>query len=113
MTINQQNFLRVMVLVKHPTMTTPEIAKHFGISVRQVKRIKEAGTWERWPYIQAKTTHGLGTPEYKAYLKRRGLPLVPQVKKVTYITITNDEVEKLKGGATKRRSLLDRILRRK
>ena len=50
------------------------------LSERQVQRIKEAGTWERWPYIVAKATHGYNTPEYKQYLKRRGLPLTPPAK---------------------------------
>ena len=52
------------------------------LSERQVRRIKEAGTWERWPYIVAKATHGYNTPEYKAYLKRRGLPLTIPPKTV-------------------------------
>lgn len=50
------------------------------MSERQVQRIKEAGTWDRWPYIAAKARYGYDTPEYKAYLKRRGLPLRPPAK---------------------------------
>lgn len=117
MIINKETFNKVLTAIRISNMNNAEIAAHFNISVRQVKRIKEAGVWERWPYIVAKTTYGYNTPEYKRYLKRRGLPLVPQVKKVTYITISNDQLDNLKGGSankiTQRRSLLDRILRRK
>jgi hypothetical protein len=60
--------------------TTAEVAYICKISERMVQRIKEAGTWERWPYIVAKATHGYNTPEYKLYLKRRHLPLTPPAK---------------------------------
>lgn len=80
MQINKDNFKKVIAFTKQSGMTTPEIAIYFGISERQVQRIKEAGTWERWPYIQAKVSCGYNTPEYKAYLKRRGLPLTPPSK---------------------------------
>lgn len=82
MQINKTNFNKVIAFTKQSGMTTPEIAKYFSISDRQVQRIKEAGTWDRWPYIQAKVQCGYNTPEYKAYLKRRGLPLVPPAKDV-------------------------------
>jgi len=84
------------------------------MSERQVHRIKEAGTWGRWPYIVAKTKHGYNTPEYRKYLKRRGLPLTPPAKVTVGVlrykngnTVFGIEVEKLQ----KKRSLLHRILR--
>lgn len=80
MQINKANFNKVIAFTKQSGMTTPEIAKYFSISERQVQRIKEAGTWDRWPYIQAKVRFGYNTPEYKQYLKRRGLPLIPPAK---------------------------------
>jgi hypothetical protein len=86
------------------------------LSERQVQRIKEAGTWERWPYIVAKTTHGYNTPEYKLYLKRRGLPLTPPARyKVAPREKQLHQIQKSLHSEmeTRRRSLLDRILRRK
>jgi len=64
---------------------TKETAIAHLMSERMVQRIKEAGTWERWPYIVAKATHGYNTPEYKQYLKRRGLPLQPPAKTATNV----------------------------
>lgn len=92
---------------------TKETAIAHLMSERMVQRIKEAGTWERWPYIVAKATHGYNTPEYKAYLKRRGLPLQPPAK------VPAAKPKRLPGEmlptpkAPKKRSLLDRILGRK
>jgi hypothetical protein len=85
------------------------------MSERQVQRIREAGNWGRWPYIVAKTRHGYNTPEYKKYLKRRGLPLTPPAKvtvgvlrrKTNGRPVFGIEVEKLQ----KKRPLLYRLLR--
>lgn len=74
MQVTKEKFDMVMHWVKYGS-TTPTIALKCKVSERQVQRIREAGTWDKWPYILAKTTHGYMTPEYKAYLKRRGLPL--------------------------------------
>lgn len=63
--------------------STSEVAYICKISERMVQRIKEAGTWDRWPYTVAKATHGYMTPEYKLYLKRRHLPLTPPAKSVS------------------------------
>ncbi len=57
-----------------------DIAAYWLVSESQVRRIKEAGTWDRWPYMVAKSQHGYMTPEYKAYLKRRKLPIKPPAK---------------------------------
>lgn len=86
------------------------------LSERQVQRIKEAGTWERWPYIVAKATHGYNTPEYKLYLKRRKLPLTPPAKPTGHyqVTVGLPKVEtKPQPQAPKKRSFLDRLLGRK
>ena len=98
MQINRENFNKVITFKHQASMTTAELAQYFDISERQVQRIMEAGTWERWPYIQAKIKHGYNTPEYKTYLKRRGLPLTPP-SKVPYmqgaghnVNITSDEL---------------------
>lgn len=73
-----------------------EVAIICNISIRQVRRIKEAETWDNWPYILAKAQFGYMTPEYKIYLKRRGLPITrtgfnTEIKKtpVVYIHIVN------------------------
>lgn len=73
MSVTEDKFNRVM------DATRLGVERHIillenDISERILQRIKEAGTWERWPYIQAKSKHGYQTPEYYAYLKRRGLP---------------------------------------
>lgn len=95
--------------------TTSEVAYICKISERMVQRVKEAGTWQRWPYIVAKATHGYNTPEYKRYLKRRGLPLTPPSKTAgshtVSVTFVKDPNHRIKPQ--KKRSLLDRILRRK
>lgn len=83
------------------------------ISERQVQRIKEAGTWDRWPYIVAKATHGYNTPEYKQYLKRRGLPLTIPPKHHGDATKVNVPQPWVAPVEKPKRSLLDRILRRK
>lgn len=80
MTLTQDKFNRILMFASNHS--TVETAKFFKISDRQVQRIKEAGTWERWPYIQAKVSCGYMTPEYKLYLKRRGLPITPPAKTV-------------------------------
>lgn len=80
MQINEKNFKKISNFLNQSGMKTAEIAKYFSISERAVQRIKEAGTWERWPYIQAKARYGYQTPEYKAHLKRKGLPLTPPAK---------------------------------
>lgn len=54
---------------------------HNKVSERTVERVLEAGSWERWPYIMAKARFGYQTPEYKAHLKRKGLPITPPAKK--------------------------------
>lgn len=79
-------------------LTAKQAAQKAGTSDRIAQRVREAGTWERWPYIVAKATHGYNTPEYKTYLKRRGLPLTPP-SKVPYtqgagrsVNITSDEL---------------------
>jgi len=96
--------------------TTSEVAYICKISERMVQRVKEAGTWQRWPYIVAKATHGYNTPEYRLYLKRRGLPLtIPPKIQVSPREQKLHQVQKSLHSemATRRRSLLDRILRRK
>ena len=81
MKLTQGQFNRIIHHSKG-NWTTQDIATTCNVSERVVQRVKEAGTWERWPYIVAKTTHGYNTPEYKLYLKRRGLPLTPPPKRV-------------------------------
>lgn len=82
------------------------------LSERQVQRIKEAGTWDRWPYIVAKATHGYNTPEYKLYLKRRGLPLQPPAKyQVAPREQKIAEVQQTMHTELKKRSLLGRLFR--
>lgn len=83
------------------------------LSERQVQRIKEAGTWDRWPYIVAKATHGYNTPEYKLYLKRRGLPLQPPAKHAVAAPQRFAGEILPTPPAPRKRSLLDRILGRK
>lgn len=78
--MDRNKFEKIMELSKDRRYNIDAIAVETGVSVRQVNRVKEAGTWERWPYIQAKIKHGYNTPEYKTYLKRRGLPLTPPPK---------------------------------
>lgn len=68
--------------------TTQGLAARFGLSERVIRRIKEAKTWNRWPYIQAKAKWGYMTPEYKRYLKRRGLPLVPPKQEPSTYRVT-------------------------
>ena len=79
MQVSKKDFDRAMTHI-NMGRSTKDVAYICKISERQVQRIKEAGTWDRWPYIVAKTTHGLNTPEYKAYLKRRGLPFTPPAR---------------------------------
>lgn len=79
MKLTQKQFDRAMTYV-HQGRSTAEVAALCNVSERVVQRVREAGSWERWPYIVAKTTHGYGTPEYRLYLKRRGLPLTPPSK---------------------------------
>jgi len=89
------------------------IAVETGVSARQVHRVKEAGTWERWPYIQAKIKCGYNTPEYKAYLKRRGLPLTPPAK--VQVAPREQKLADIRQEAhteLKKRSLLGRLFRR-
>lgn len=74
MQITKDKFDKVIFLLNQE-WTCAAIANDLRMSERQVQRIREAGTWDKWPYILAKSTHGYMTPEYKAYLKRRGLPL--------------------------------------
>lgn len=92
-------------------------AQNCRISERQVQRIKEATTWERWPYIVAKATHGYNTPEYKQYLKRRKLPLTPPAKPTGTYTVKASNampgVMQPTPKPPKKRSLLDRLLGRK
>ncbi len=114
MRLTEDQFNRV---AQHISMgrTTSEVAYICKISERMVQRVKEAGTWQRWPYIVAKATHGYNTPEYRQYLKRRGLPLTIPTKtggsQTVSVTFTKDPNHKVE--LPKRRSLLDRILRRK
>ena len=79
MKLTQTQFRAVMHDVTKGA-TTSQLSNKHKLSERVVQRIKEAGTWDRWPYIVAKTTHGYMTPEYKLYLKRRGLPITPPAK---------------------------------
>lgn len=95
MGITELQFNRVITHLNQGR-TVNDVAFLNNLSERQVRRIKEAGTWENWPYIVAKTTHGYMTPEYKQYLNRRGLPLMrrvsmenPSKEPVVYIHITN------------------------
>lgn len=81
MKITEKDFDRAITHIKMGR-STKVVAYICKISERQVQRIKEAGTWERWPYIVAKTKHGYMTPEYKLYLKRRHLPIFPVPKSV-------------------------------
>ena len=96
MKLTQKQFDRAMTYV-HQGRSTAEVAALCNVSERVVQRIKKAGTWDRWPYIVAKTTHGYMTPEYKLYLKRRGLPIAPPSKVKMYgsghkMVITSDEI---------------------
>lgn len=76
------------------------------LSERTVRRIREAGTWERWPYMQAKAQHGYMTPEYRAALKAQGLPLSPPAKP----TISNVSVGLAPAKKTaKKPSLMARL----
>ena len=116
MKINEANFKKVIAFTKQSGMKSKEIAAYFSISERQLRYIKEAGTWERWPYIQAKIKWGYNTPEYKLYLKRRGLPLTPPAKiqvapREQYLHQVQKNLHT--EQETRRRSLLDRILGRK
>lgn len=61
-------------------MKPKDIAAFWKVSTRLVYLVKEAGSWERYPYMIAKKQHGYMTPEYKAYLKRRKLPVTPPAK---------------------------------
>lgn len=80
MRLSQEQFDLILAdIVMYPEATTAMIAEQNKVSERMVQRVKEAGSWQRWPWIQAKATHGYMTPEYKTYLKRRGLPLTPPV----------------------------------
>lgn len=63
-------------------MRTEKVMQLHRVSERTVNRVKEAVTWERWPYIVAKSQHGYRTPEYYAYLKRRKLPTKMPAKPV-------------------------------
>jgi len=115
MQVSRKDFDRA---ITHINMgrSTKDVAYICKISERQVQRIKEAGTWERWPYIVAKPTHGYNTPEYKAYLKRRGLPLTPPAK--MQVAPREQKLHQIQKSLhtemeTRRRTLLDRILRRK
>jgi hypothetical protein len=76
MKLAEKDFNRAATYIKQGRKTA-EVAQLCNISERMVQRVREAGTWDRWPYIVAKATHGYNTPEYKLYLKRRGLPLTP------------------------------------
>lgn len=82
MKLTQAQFAAVMHDVSK-NATTKQLSNKHNLSDRMIQRIKEAGTWDRWPYIVAKATHGYMTPEYKLYLKRRHLPLTPPAKSVS------------------------------
>ena len=86
MQIKKGNFNDILDASRSFGAKTTVIASRFGVSNRQVQRIKEAGSWERWPYILAKANLGLNTPEYKAYLRKKGLPLTPPPKQTEYYT---------------------------
>lgn len=115
MQISKAKFDEVMGDI-HAGLSIKATAENCKISERQVQRIKEATTWERWPYIVAKATHGYNTPEYKLYLKRRKLPLTPPAKPTGHyqVTVGLPKVEtKPQPQAHKKRSFLDRLLGRK
>lgn len=110
--MNQSKFILIVSDLEQGKKVA-EIAVKHHISQRQVHRVKEAGTWERWPYIVAKVTYGYRTPEYKLYLKRRGLPLLspPKVSvspREQKLTDLRDEL----STVLKKRSLLSRLFRR-
>lgn len=112
MKLTQKEFDRAMHHIKSGR-TTAEVAYICKISERMVQRIKEAGTWERWPYIVAKATHGYNTPEYKLYLKRRHLPLTPPAK--MQVASREQKLAKIHRDAhteLKKRGLLGRLFRR-
>lgn len=112
--MDRNKFEKIIELSKDRRYHIDAIAVETGVSARQVHRVKEAGTWERWPYIQAKIKCGYNTPEYKAYLKRRGLPLTPPAKTNATYTVSSLPGEMLPTPkAPQKRSLLDRLLRRK
>jgi hypothetical protein len=110
MKLTENQFDRIAYHIKMGR-TIADVAYVCKVSERVVLRVREAGTWERWPYIVAKATHGYNTPEYHAYLKRRGLPATPPAK------MASREIRRIRkqntlAQITVRRSLLDRLLRR-
>lgn len=114
MKLERKIFDKVITFSKQSDMSTAEIAKYFNISERMVQRVREAGTWDRWPYIVAKATHGYNTPEYKLYLKRRGLPLTPPAKyQVHHREVAGQRLATQLTAELKKRSLLDRLFRRR
>ena len=86
MKLAEKDFNRAATYIKQGRKTA-EVAQLCNISERMVQRVREAGTWDRWPYIVAKATHGYNTPEYKLYLKRRGLPLTPPAKHYGHVGV--------------------------
>jgi hypothetical protein len=112
MKLTEKEFSRVATYIKQGRKTA-EVAQLCNISERMVQRVREAGTWDRWPYIVAKATHGYNTPEYKLYLKRRGLPLTPPAKyQVSPREKKTVEVRQKMQAELKKRSLLGRLFRR-
>lgn len=61
----------------HAGESVKDIAFVHKVSETMVKRVREAKTWARWPYILAKAHYGYQTPEYYDHLKRRRLPKTP------------------------------------
>lgn len=111
MKLTKLQFDRIILLSRRSDLhTTKEIAEFVGISERMVQRAREAGTWARWPYIVAKTTHGYNTPEYKTYLKRRGLPLTPPAKRVVPNSTRVPSESKLEPTTVPKKSWWRRLL---
>lgn len=79
MKIDRWTFTKINELL-NDGISVATIANNMGINEKTVRYIKQAGTWERWPYYQARKRYGYNTPEYRAYLKRRGLPLTVPAK---------------------------------
>lgn len=107
MIVNKKDFEYIMRMLR--SNTPKQLAEKTTYSERVIQRIREAGTWDRWPYIVAKTTHGYMTPEYKLYLKRRGLPITPARREVTTTTTTRKQTVTV---TVTKKSWLQRLLGR-
>lgn len=92
-----------------------EVALVHVVSVRTVYSVREAGSWERWPYIMMKKRHGYMTPEYKKGLERAGLPLKAPAKPtgtITYKVKNGVPTKKLKKPSLFQ-GIINKLTRRK